>query len=203
MTDWFALLGEPRRPWLDPDALKRKFLQLSAEAHPDRVHSGEAAEKQAGHDRYVELNAAYQGLRDPKERLRHLLQLEQGSRPREIDQILPEMMDLFLQVGGLCREADSFLAERERVTSPLLKVALFEPGQQWIEKLGALQRVIGTREGVLLNELKQLDADWPRSASNEPVSTTVLKRLEELYRSFSYFSRWTAQIQERIVRLSL
>ena len=36
MTDCFALLGEPRCPWLDAEALKSRFLVLSAEAHPDR-----------------------------------------------------------------------------------------------------------------------------------------------------------------------
>jgi hypothetical protein len=40
MTDCFDLLGEPRRPWLDAEALKSRFLLLSAEAHPDRVHGG-------------------------------------------------------------------------------------------------------------------------------------------------------------------
>ena len=35
MTDYFNLLSEPRRPWLNPEALKQKFLNLSAEVHPD------------------------------------------------------------------------------------------------------------------------------------------------------------------------
>ena len=39
MTDAFALLSEPRRPWLDAEALKARFLPLSAAVHPDRVHS--------------------------------------------------------------------------------------------------------------------------------------------------------------------
>ena len=39
MTDYFALLNEPRRPWLDADLLKQTFLTLSAGAHPDKIHS--------------------------------------------------------------------------------------------------------------------------------------------------------------------
>ena len=29
MPDYFALLNEPRRPWLDADLLKQKFLALA------------------------------------------------------------------------------------------------------------------------------------------------------------------------------
>jgi TPR repeat protein len=35
----FALLSEPRRPWLDAEPLKQRFLARSNEVHPDRVHS--------------------------------------------------------------------------------------------------------------------------------------------------------------------
>ena len=73
----------PGGPGSIPEALKKKFLQLSSAVHPDRVHTGTAAEKQAAHERYVALNAAYQGLKEPKGRLRHLLQLELGARPAE------------------------------------------------------------------------------------------------------------------------
>ena len=46
MTDYFALLGETRRPWLDTEALKAKFLTLTASVHPDRVHNATPTEKQ-------------------------------------------------------------------------------------------------------------------------------------------------------------
>jgi len=202
MTDCFALLGEPRRPWLDAEALKNKFLLLSAEVHPDRVHNSGPLEKQAAQDRYTAVNAAYQCLRHPKERLRHLLQLELGTRPAEVEQILPEMMDLFLQVSERCRQADAFLADKEKTNSPLLQVALFEPGQKLLEQLNALQKEIQTRQQGLEAELMKLDEQWSADISTWPRSK-ILTRLEELYRLFSYFGRWTGQIQTRIVQLSL
>src|SRR5215472_9636832 len=76
MVDYFALLDEPRRPWLDAEPLKEKFLALSATVHPDRVHNLSETERAAAQERYTELNAAYQCLREPKERLHHLLELE-------------------------------------------------------------------------------------------------------------------------------
>ena len=75
MTDYFAFFNEPRRPWLDAESLKQKFLALSATVHPDRVHNLGEVERAAAQERYTELNTAYNWLREPKERLQHLLQL--------------------------------------------------------------------------------------------------------------------------------
>ena len=81
MTDNFALLNEPRRPWLDVDLLKQKFLARASGAHPDRVHNASDSEKAEVTKRYIELNAAYNCLADPKLRLLHLLELELGAKP--------------------------------------------------------------------------------------------------------------------------
>jgi curved DNA-binding protein CbpA len=196
--DCFALLNEPRRPWLDADLLKQKFLALAAELHPDRVHNASEAEKIEATKRYVELNAAYNCLLEPKSRLLHLLELETGAKPRDVQQIPPALADLFAEVANSCRSADNFLTEKSAVTSPLLQVQWFERAQEWIERLNLLQKKLGGLHEQLLGELKAADANWPTAARPE-----LLSRLEELYRLFSYFNRWNSQLQERIVRLSL
>jgi curved DNA-binding protein CbpA len=198
MTDFFSLLDEARRPWLDPDSLKKKFLALSGQAHPDRVHNADKSQKDAAHQRYTEINAAYNCLRDPKERLRHLLELERGSKPGDLQQIPQGLMDMFTQVSQVCRETDSFLAEKEKINSPLIKLQFFERSHLWIEKLTAIQRMLNQWHETLTSDLKANDALWS-SPSNRP---QVLERLDGLYRLFGYFNRWSAQIQERIARLS-
>src|SRR5271169_3437801 len=135
MTDNFALLNEPRRPWLDADLLKQKFHALSATAHPDKIHSASEAEKNAAAKKFAELNSAYNCLLEPKSRLLHLLELESGAKPKEIQQIPNDLADLFAEVASLCKNADAFLAEKSKATSPLLQVQLFERAQNWIEKL--------------------------------------------------------------------
>jgi DnaJ-domain-containing protein 1 len=203
MTDCFALLSEPRRPWLEPELLKQKFLDLSAEVHPDRVHTASDAEKRLAQERYTELNAAYNRLRDPKERLLHLLELELGTRPAQVQSIPHDLMSLFMEVGQLCRTVDSFLAEQAKTTSPLLRVKLFERNQEFTSKLTALQQGINSRRDGLIAELKELNEQWSKeSGSDHKRKGWQLQRLEELYRLFSYFSRWSSQIQERIVQLS-
>jgi len=201
MTDYFALLDEPRRPWLEPEALKAKFLKLAAVAHPDKQHGLGEAEKSPANRRYAELNAAYQCLAEPKSRLRHLLELELGAKPKDVQQIPPALADLFAEVATTCRNADVFLAEKDKATSPLLQVQLFERAQEWMERLNGLQRKLNESREKLTDELKSLDGKW--NAADAAARGDILPKLEELYRLFGYFNRWNGQIQERVVRLSL
>jgi curved DNA-binding protein CbpA len=197
--DNFALLQEPRQPWLDPDALKTNFLRLAAQFHPDKAHHTGANE------RYAELNAAYHCLLEPKERLRHLLELESGAPPKDIQSLPPGTMDLLVEIGQICRETDLFLAARSKTTSSLLKVHMFETGMAWTGKLNQLRQRIDLRREELLAELKNMNAAWnaaPPPGSAGRAAALPLERLEEVRRVFSYITRWTGQIQERLVQLS-
>jgi len=40
MTDYFALLEQPRAPWLDPAELKEVFHRKTLEQHPDAGAAG-------------------------------------------------------------------------------------------------------------------------------------------------------------------
>jgi DnaJ-domain-containing protein 1 len=200
MTDYFALLNEPRRPWLDAEVLKQKFLSLSATVHPDKIHSASESDKQTASKKFADLNAAYNSLLLPKSRLLHLLELERGAKPGDVQQIPPALADLFAQVAVVCRDADRFLAEKAKPVSPLLQVQLFERAQGWIERLNSLQKKLGSFHEELLANLKRLDSQWMAEVSSH---ATLLNDLEVLYRLFSYFNRWNAQIQERIVQLSI
>lgn len=205
MTDNFALLDEPRHPWLDAELLKKKFLQFSSEVHPDKVHNASDAAKIAANKRYADLNAAYNVLRDPKERLLHLLEVELGEKPKDIQRIPPGTMDLFVEVGQTCRDVDTFLAEKSKVTSPLLKVQMFEKGMDWTETLNQLQSKINAKRDELSAELKEMNSIWtaaPAVGSRERSKGLPLERLEQIYRVFSYVARWTEQIQERVVQLA-
>lgn len=197
--DHFALLQEPRRPWLDPDSLKAAFLQRAAAVHPDKVSTAGADDNAAA------LNAAYHCLREPKERLLHLLELESGAKPANVQDIPPGMMDLMVEIGKTCRETDLFLAARAQTTSPLVKAQMFATGMGWTEKLNQLRQQIDLRRGELLAELQGMNAAWnaaPPPGSPGRAAALPLARLEEVWRVFSYMARWSAQIQERLVQLS-
>jgi DnaJ-domain-containing protein 1 len=203
VTDCFALFDEPRRPWIDPEQFRQKFLALSAKFHPDRVHNAPEAERQAAERAFAELSAAHQCLREPAERLRHLLELELGEKPAGLERPAPEMADFFFEAGRLCREAEAFRAEKARVTSPVLQAGLFEHGLEWTERLMALQQKINARRDELAAELKTMNAAWESAPENESRRATLpLERLEELCRLSGYLARWSARVQEQIAQLS-
>ena len=101
MTDYFALLDQPRSPWLDPDELRNTYHQKTLQAHPDTQASRGAAPVPDAS--FTDLNEAYQVLQDPKRRLHHLLSLE-GAAPSSTDQTVPKQLDdLFPRVSALTR----------------------------------------------------------------------------------------------------
>ncbi len=196
MKDNYLLLKEPRRLWLEADLLKTKFFALSSEVHPDRIHNAPESEKLAATQRYSELNAAYQCLREPRSRIRHLLELELGAKPSDLTDIPDELMNLFLAVGKKFRDVDTFLAEKAKATSPMVQVQLFESGMERVDQLNNLTRNIFSLRETLLEELKSLDTVWQSGKSHQ------MDRLLNIWRLLSFYERWLAQIQERTVQLS-
>ncbi|HVY70259.1 MAG TPA: DnaJ domain-containing protein [Verrucomicrobiae bacterium] len=202
MTDAFALLRLPRRPWLEAGELQARFHQLSAELHPDRLRHLPDAERVAAESRYSALNTAYQLLRDPKQRLGHLLELELGARPAEMREIPPALSDFFFALGPVLREVDAFLARRDAESSPLLRVQWFERGMEWDDKLRESQARVQEMHTALETELRGLGDAWPAHTNTATPSVEgTLPRLGEIYRALSLLGRWQSQLQERLMKL--
>ena len=203
MTDFFALLNVPRRPWLDPESLKQRFLALSADFHPDRIH-GDESQKRAAQDRYTQLNAAYTCLRNPRERLSHLIELERGEKPSELQNVPADLMTLFLEIGDSCRRVDQFLSEKSAATSPLLKVQFFQRGQELSDHLALIRDRLNASRDSLIASVQRLDREWdPMSSTNPSSRSDLLNQLQELRRLLGFFDRWLSQVQERLVQLVL
>jgi DnaJ-domain-containing protein 1 len=200
MTDCFALLEQPRQPWLNADILREKFLELSAPVHPDRLAAADEPERAAADTQFAELNTAYQTLRQTRSRLGHLLELETGAPPPRVENVSRTLADLFFQVSGLCRQADAFLASRTAATSPVIKAGFFAQGLEWIDRLQQFQQTLAQQTDALEKELESL-SDPDASLPSRPA--WPVPRLEEIYRSLSYLTRWNAQLQERLVHLSV
>lgn len=201
MTDFFALLGQPRQPWLDEDALKAAFHEQSSTLHPDRFHSADDAARAEAGRRSAELNSAYQCLRELKDRLAHLIELESGRKPGGIQSVPAEAMVLFAQVGQLCRETDAFLADSAKVKSPMLKVQYFERGLEWTDRIQELLKMLNGQREALHAKLRLMNESWAGADAGSRAAS--LPALGEIHSRLSYLHRWTAQLQERLTQLVL
>jgi len=87
---------------------RHRRLWLGRRAHIAAINAPSLARSRlftlhAGRTRRTErqtLNAAYQHLLEPKERLRHLLELERGTKPEEARKISAGTMNLFMEVSS-------------------------------------------------------------------------------------------------------
>lgn len=202
MTDFFALLDQPRRPWVDPDSLEKAFLAGASKVHPDRVNDAPDSARKEAHDRSATLNEAHRCLKESRARLRHFLELEQARKITDLQEMPSSLMDLFTEVGSLCRRADSFIQERADASSPILQVALLERSEDFRAQLLALQNRLKERQSELQTLLLRLDDEWTRANAQVAANKSrILSDLEELYRLFSFNDRWLEQVQARLLQL--
>ncbi len=179
MTDYFALLDEARRPWLDAEKLKKKYYQLSLAAPPS-----------------AELNEAFRVLSEPKLRLHHLLTLEGGElttgRP-----VPPAVAELFWNTGNLLREVDRWLLKSAGTTAALARSLLKAEQAKLGQKLMDREEQLRVTHESGLEQLRQLDAAWSAVSPND------MSQLLQLYDSISYLTRLLERTSEKRFELSV
>ncbi len=72
----FELFGLPARFSIDLQALDQLYRKIQSEVHPDRFAAASSAERLKSMQLATEANEAYQILKNPTSRARHLLQLQ-------------------------------------------------------------------------------------------------------------------------------
>jgi hypothetical protein len=179
MTDYFALLGEARRPWLDPEKLKEKYFARTRAAPAD-----------------AELNEAFRVLNEPKLRLHHLLIL-QGAELTAGRPVPPSVAELFWRAGTLLREVERWLLKHAEAGSALSRALLSSEKTKLEVQLDKLEKQLSALYEIELAQLRELDvlADMP--------SPNELLKLIERYDSISYLTRLQEQTKEKRFRLSL
>lgn len=203
MTDYFALLNFPRRPWLDAESLKQRFHERSTEVHPDRAPDASDEAKAESHRCFAGVNAAYECLREAKSRVRHLLELELGHAPDSVGSIPQGMTEWFTEVGAICREADAFLAKKEANDSPLLQAAVMGEGMALNDKVTAVHGRLQAELAKVDAELQSLGQAW-EALDGQPegrAEKLPLARLEALGQRLGFWSKWSSQLADRSSRL--
>ena len=193
-TNPFAFFELEPAPALDAAALKERFARATSESHPDKFAQSAEPERLAVEARYAALNQAYQTLIDPRARLLALYEMTKGAKPPDIQRIPPGTMDLFKEVGEMCRELDAFLEKKRITTGRLERAGLMSEELTLQDALVALRMKLEQFAATVDAELAALDARW--RAGNKD-----LNALEAVYRKYSYVSRWRQQLEEREIAL--
>jgi curved DNA-binding protein CbpA len=190
----FALFELEPAPALDAAALKERFARATAGSHPDKFAQAPEAERTGVESRYAALNQAYQTLIDPRARLLALYELTKGQKPADIQRIPPGTMDLFKEVGEMCRELDGFLERKKATTGRLEKAGLMSAELSLQDSLTTLRMKLEQFGATVDTEIAALDARW-RTGDKD------LNALEAVYRKYSYLARWRQQLEEREITL--
>ncbi len=109
--DFFALFGLPCRYPMDRPQLDRHYDALQRQLHPDNYVAASAAERDLALRRSSQVNEAYQTLRSPLARARHLLVCRGVASDDELQEGTVDD-SAFLMANLELREQIAALAER-------------------------------------------------------------------------------------------
>lgn len=190
MTDAFAQLGLPRCAALEEEALKSAWLERGRAAHPDQS-GGDAALS-------AEINAAYELLREPESRLKHLVELEHAGDAAAWATVPMEesLMRVFMGLGPVLQRVEAFARKKQAATSALAQALLageqMRAQEQVEEKLAELADL---REAL---EAELPGVDTLRAAGD---AAAALERMRVLRAKFAYVGKWQRQAREALMRL--
>jgi len=175
MTDYFTLLGLPRRYDIDPQELRRKFFALNRHAHPD-FHVGESSEvQQLSLQVSAGINDAYRTLLDPASRAAYLLELLGGKSSAE-DKSVP---DGFLETMMMLQED---LAEAKAGGNA--------------DEMRRIVDVLRTQHDGLIRRIGQLFEEYQEAITCAAVRSDLLDAIRRQINAVSYVRKLLSQTDE-------
>jgi curved DNA-binding protein CbpA len=196
MTDHFAVLDQPRRPWLNPDLLKQKYQQLALNEHPDRKGRRTKAPLSLEEPTFADITEAYRVLSNPKLRVNHLLSLSGEDNDFETASVTTELADIFMGAATLVLEIDALLQKRQAATSALGKSLLKSEVAASQAQVKKLLEQLDQLYSDSIRDLQKADRAWKKSPSETAVE------LRKLAQRFGYLERWMGQLREKQFQLS-
>lgn len=176
MVNYFKLLGLSPTAVIDMQLLDDKYKALAAEKHPDQ--GGDEQE-------FNQLNTAYNSLRLPSSRLKHLLDIHSISYDKR-GTVSNHLMNFFMSTGELIQLADVMIKKKQSATSALSK-ALLEADILEIQE----------RLSEQIDQLEQAQTDTLESIP-EAIDAS---KYETASRDLAFLEKWQAQLRERYASL--
>ena len=187
-SDYFTVMGLPRKLQIDVRVLEPVFHALSRRFHPDVYRMASSRERLIALENSAVLNQAYRTLRDPFERAAYLSQLEAG---RSTETTAAPPADLFEEI----LEIQELLGEyrfSEEEDQPGLRSALEE-------KQAAMQAEQTRREAELTGPLfARWDALQENANPNPTEREAVLTGIRRILGERAYLRRVLDSLREAL-----
>jgi molecular chaperone HscB len=187
-SDYFTVMGLPRKLSIDARVLEPVFHALSRRFHPDVYRMASSRERMIALENSAVLNQAYRTLRDPFERAAYLSQLEAG-RSAETKSAPPaDLFEEILEIQELLGEY-RFAEEAEK---PPLRSALET-------KLAEIQAEQSQREAELTGPLfSRWDALQDTATPSPAEKETVLADIRRILGERAYLRRVLNRLHEAL-----
>lgn len=186
--DAFATFSIPRGAALDPATLQAAYAALSRKAHPDHGGSEKAA---------AAVNAAYETLRLPEKRLKHLIEIEATEEAKAWRTVpLDEsMMSVFMELGSALEASAKLLEKKDRASSALAKALLTNEEMTLRDRLETIGFGIEEKRTGMEAGLARFDERL--TAGDQSVWMDIAATQARL----AYLAKWQTQIRERLLAM--
>lgn len=176
MTDYFALLGLPRRPVIADGALQANYLRLAALWHPDAA-GGDAGQ-------FRELQEGRRILSEPASRLRHLLDLEGYPSNGGGTYGSPE---LFMEVATTLDAVKTWRRKFAEARTAIGRATLEGERRKVEQRIHHIADQVSGCRDALAKQLLEEDRKWPAADHSE---------LDQMGRKFVFLDRWIRELRE-------
>jgi molecular chaperone HscB len=163
--DYFAALGLPRRPSIDPQHLENLYHELGRRVHPDRYANRADAVRDASLTATALLTRAFRTLRDPVSRGLYWLELHGEKLATDNQKVPPELAELIFGVQESLAELRAAEGRGDADRGSLR--------QQMVEQKQAVDASLAKA----LSELERIFAQWDFDVSENPRSIVQLKAI--------------------------
>jgi molecular chaperone HscB len=188
-SDYFSVMGLPRKLDIDARVLEPVFHALSRRFHPDVYRAASGRERVIALENSALLNQAYRTLRDPVERAAYLVQLEEGRAQETRDSPPSELFDAILEVQELLGEFKFADPDEKEALRPRVEAAR-----------DAFQAALDHRSAELTGRLfKQWDALQEAQDAPAERKQALLTEIRSAIGERSYIRRMLNSLTEALL----
>jgi molecular chaperone HscB len=178
LIDHFQTFGIPRLLTALPAVLERRFHELQRSYHPDRHVSAEESAKSEALDKSSSINQAYRVLRDPHQRIKHLLSIH-GLTADSQKQVPTTLLMAVMEV-------QEKLAELEFSKDPRTVARVNNDLAPYADQFEEMSEVVDTKLETLSLQWDQGNGPMSEPGKLEAEDTTRLEAMNKLLAERAY-----------------